>query len=131
MRILITGGAGFIGSHLTELLLEKNFEVVVLDNFSTSIKYSQDWILLLLEKYGEQFEFYRQDIRDLTPELFKRHGQYFGTEVIIHLAAMSRIQPSIKDPTECHDINVTGTLNLLKMARDHSIKKFIFCNVSA
>lgn len=111
-KILVTGGAGFIGSHLVDALIEKGFKVVVIDNLSLGKK----------EYINPKAEFYKLDIRDLKKikPLFK------GINYVFHLAAQPRIQPSIVNPEESHSNNVNGTLNVLISSRDAKIKKFIY-----
>ena len=112
MKILVTGGAGFIGSHLVDKLIEDGEQVVVIDNLSTGKE----------EFINPKAEFHKLDIRNLeeSKPLFKR------IDVVFHLAAQPRIQPSIIDPIESHSNNVVGTLNVLVASRDAKIKKFIY-----
>ncbi len=116
-KCLVTGAAGFIGSHVTELLLECGYEVLGLDNLSTG-KYEN-----LPE--NSNFTFINGDIRDLS--LFNLIGE---TEYVFHLAALPRIQPSIKDPVTSHFVNLTGTLNVLEYCRKHKAK-LIFSSSSS
>lgn len=111
-KILVTGGAGFIGSHLVDALIDKGFEVNVIDNLSTGKK----------ENLNPQAKFHKLDIRDLKKikPLFK------GIDYVFHLAAQPRIQPSIINPAESHSNNVVGTFNVLIASRDAKIKKFIY-----
>ena len=111
-KVLVTGGAGFIGSNLVDALIEKGLNIIVIDNLSTGKK----------EYLNPKADFHNLDIRDLkkVKPLFK------GIDYIFHLAAQPRIQPSIKDPAESHSNNVVGTLNVLIAARDAKIKKFIY-----
>jgi len=112
MKILVTGGAGFIGSHLVDKLIEDEHQVVVIDNLSTGKE----------EFINPKAEFHKLDIRNLEEikPLFK------GIDVVFHLAAQPRIQPSIINPVESHSNNVVGTLNVLVASRDAKIKKFIY-----
>jgi len=111
-KVLVTGGAGFIGSHLVDALIERGFDVIVIDNLSTGKK----------ENLNPKAKFYKADIRDLEKikPLFKKVSYVF------HLAAQPRIQPSIINPAESHSNNVVGTLNVLIAARDAKVKKFIY-----
>jgi UDP-glucose 4-epimerase len=112
MKVLVTGGAGFIGSHLTDALIEEGYSVVVIDNLSTG-KRSQ---------INKKAKFIKADIRNL-----KKIKPYFrGMGLVFHLAAKARIQPSIKDPVSTFDHNVMGTLNVLLAARDAGIKRVIY-----
>lgn len=109
-KILVSGGAGFVGSHIVDALVD-NHEVTVIDNLSTG----------KLENLNPRAEFIKHDIR--YP--FKRTFDY-----IIHTAALARIQPSIDNPIESEEVNVIGTLNLLQLARITKAK-FIFSGSSS
>lgn len=112
MRVLVTGGAGFIGSHLVDALVNDGYSVVVIDNLSTG-KRSQ---------VNKKAKFIKADIRNL-----KKIKPYFkGTDRVFHLAARVHIQPSIKDPVPTFDNNVTGTLNVLLASRDAGVKRVIY-----
>ncbi len=112
MRVLVTGGAGFIGSNLVDKLVEDNHQVVIIDNLSTGRE----------EHINPQAEFHKLDIRNLAEikPLFE------GIDIVFHLAAQPRIQPSIIDPIESHSNNVVGTINVLLASRDAKVKKFIY-----
>ena len=112
MKVLVTGGAGFIGSHLVDKLIEQGHEVIVIDNLSTGNK-----------KYlNSKAKFRKVDIRNLK----KIKPVFKGVDCVFHLAAQPRIQPSIINPAESHSNNVVGTLNVLIAARDAKVKKFIY-----
>ncbi|MBI2063909.1 MAG: NAD-dependent epimerase/dehydratase family protein [Candidatus Yanofskybacteria bacterium] len=116
-KVIVTGGAGFIGSHLTDALIKDGFDVVVLDNLSTG-KRSQ---------VNKMAKFIKADIRNL-----KQIKPYFkGANLVFHTAARARIQPSIKDPVTTFDHNVAGTLNVLLAARDAGVKRVIYCASSS
>lgn len=114
---LVTGGAGFIGSHIVERLLKEGSRVTVVDDLSEG-----KW-----ENLPEH------------PNLVKHEGSILddmsklvaGQDVIFHLAALPRVQRSIKYPKKTHYVNVDGTLNLLLAARDKGIKKFVFSSTSS
>ncbi len=111
-KVLVTGGAGFIGSHLVDALVEEGHSVVVIDNLSTG-KRSQ---------VNKKAKFIKADIRNL-----KKIKPYFkGADWVYHLAARARIQPSIKDPVSTFDHNILGTLNVLLAARDAGVKRVIY-----
>lgn len=112
-RCLVSGGAGFIGSHTVDLLIEQGHEVVILDNLSTG----------KIENVNPKALFIPQDIRNFDLGSFV-------PEYIIHTAALARIQPSIDDPRESNDVNVQGTLNLLQFAKKVGAK-FIFSSSSS
>lgn len=111
-KVIITGGAGFIGSHLARALIERGYHVVVIDNLSTGKK----------ERIHPKAEFHHKDITnfDEIAPLFK------NTEYVFHTAALPRVQPSIQNPRSTHDTNVTGTLNVLLAARDAGVKRVIY-----
>lgn len=111
-KIIVTGGAGFIGSHLTDALLEKGYGVEVIDNLLGGKR----------EQVSAQAAFHECDIRD-----FKKIAPIFrGAKLVFHVAALPRVQPSIQDPRMTHDINVTGTLNVLLAARDAGVKRVVY-----
>ncbi|MBI1747123.1 MAG: GDP-mannose 4,6-dehydratase [Acidobacteria bacterium] len=128
-RILITGAAGFIGSHLVEALLEARQPIIGLDNFDPfydpAIKEKNIGGALL----DANFELVRSDIRDYDSlqALFETRK----IDTIIHLAARAGVRPSIKDPLIYQDVNVRGTINLLEMARLHTVRRFIFASSSS
>lgn len=112
MRCLITGGAGFIGSHLTNALVERGDEVHVVDNFSTGKR----------ERLNPKAVLHETDIRErekLAP-IFK------GARFVFHIAALPRVQPSIQNPVASHEVNVNGTLNVLVAARDAGVGRVIY-----
>ncbi len=128
MKILVTGGAGFIGSHTIKRLLELKYEVICLDNFdsyySPSIK-RQNILEFLSNK---NFKLYKIDIRNL-----KKLDKIFKSErpdKICHLAARVGVRESINNPAPYFETNVQGTLNLLKLAADYKAKNFIFASSS-
>ncbi|MDH4134471.1 MAG: SDR family NAD(P)-dependent oxidoreductase, partial [Gammaproteobacteria bacterium] len=105
MNVLITGGAGFIGSHLTEQLLSQGLRVRVLDNLSTGKRGNLP--------ATNEVEFRQGDIRD--PETVR--AAVHGMDAIVHLAAVASVQASVDDPLSTHAVNFDGTLNLLEAAR--------------
>src|SRR5262249_5365479 len=108
MRALVTGGAGFIGSHLTELLLSQGHEVIVVDNF-----YSRR--LKNLAKVADHpfFSFHEADIRNQH----KMESLFEGIEWVFHLAGLADIVPSIENPKAYYSVNVEGTFTILECAR--------------
>lgn len=129
MEILLTGGAGFIGSHLAERLLDEDHHVVCVDNFNDyySPKIKRQNIRALLSH--SRFELVETDIRDYSrlEECFSVH--HFDT--IVHLAARAGVRPSIQQPRLYQQVNVEGTVNLLELARIHNVKRFIFASSSS
>ena len=114
-KYIITGGAGFIGSHLVETLLKKRKNIVVLDNLSTGR-------IENLKKFKKKIKFIKCDISKRG----KWVNEFKGKCYIFHLAALADIVPSIQNPTKYFDSNVTGTLNVLEASRKANIIKFIY-----
>ena len=123
-KVLVTGGAGFIGSNLCETLLLKGFEVVCLDNFATG---KVENILPLLSKYKSKFQLVVGDIRNL--EDCKKVTE--NIEFIFHEAALGSVPRSIQDPITTNDVNIGGFLNMLIAAREAGVKRFIFAASSS
>jgi nucleoside-diphosphate-sugar epimerase len=121
-RVLVTGGAGFIGSNLVRRLLQEEYSVVVLDNLSSGKLEN-----LLETKNNHNFKFIHGDVRDA---ITIKHALQ-GVAAVVHLAALIDISASVADPTLTHEINVTGTLNLLKEAAKQSVNKFVFASSTA
>lgn len=129
MKILITGGAGFIGSNLAKKLMDRGDKVVIIDNFNDYYdpQLKKDRIKKLLKGY--KFKLYKGDIRDL-----KLLDKIFKTEKldkVMHLAAMAGVRSSLLDPLLYEEVNVRGTLNLLEMARKYKIKNFVYASSSS
>lgn len=122
MKTIVTGGAGFIGSHLVDLLLAEGHEVLVLDNFSTGRPQN-----LAHQKDNPNLKLIEADIADysLTEPYFQ------GIDWVFHLAALADIVPSIQRPADYHHSNVDGTLSVLEAARKHKIKRFIYAASSS
>ncbi|PQJ72069.1 SDR family oxidoreductase [Polaribacter butkevichii] len=121
-KILVTGGAGFIGSNLCEALLEKNNTVICLDNFSTG---KRENIASLKENLN--FSLIEGDIRNLEDCMLAASG----VDYILHQAALGSVPRSIKDPITTNDVNVSGFLNMLVAARDNNVKRFVFAASSS
>ena len=116
-KCLVTGGAGFIGSHLTEALINRGYNVVVLDNFSTGRIQNLENI-----KKHQSLLVHEVDISD-----YKLIRPYFkGVDYVFHLAALADIVPSIQHPREYHNSNVNGTLSVLEAAKEAGVKRFIY-----
>lgn len=120
MRYLVTGAAGFIGSHLVEELVRRGEEVVALDDLSTGHMHN-------LEPLLDHITFIEGDIR--SPETCARSCE--GADHVIHQAALGSVPRSVEDPGATHDVNATGTLNMLVAARDVGAKSFVFAASSA
>ncbi len=123
-KVLVTGGAGFIGSNLCEHLLENGYSVRCLDNFATG-KWQN--IIPLIERFPTTFEMQVGDIRDL--EACRKAVD--GVEYVFHEAALGSVPRSINDPITTNDVNIGGFLNMLVAARDAGVKRFIFAASSS
>lgn len=123
-KILVTGGAGFIGSNLCEHLVLNGYNVVCLDNFSTG---HMSNIQHLLDDYEDKFSLIEGDIRNF--ETCLKAAQ--GVDAILHEAALGSIPRSINDPITTNDVNIGGFLNMLVAARDTGVKRFIFAASSS
>ena len=126
-RVLVTGGAGFIGSHLVEGLLQLGHEVRVLDNFSTGKR--QNLIGLGNGKWsvGDDFELIEGDIRDLQTVSKATAGMH----AVFHEAALGSVPQSIADPVTTHQVNTDGTLNVLLAARDLNAQRVVYASSSS
>ena len=124
MKILVTGGAGFIGSNLCEHLLEAGHEVRCLDNFATG---KPGNVFPLLERYPDRFELQVGDIRNL--EDCRKAVE--GMDHVLHEAALGSVPRSIKDPLTSNAVNVGGFLNMLAASRDAGIRRFVFAASSS
>ena len=121
-KILVTGGAGFIGSNLCEYLIKCKAEVLCLDNFETGHLHN---IEALLEK--DNFTLIKGDIRDLET----CQNACYGVEYVLHQAALGSVPRSINDPITTNNVNISGFLNMLVAARDNNIKRFIYAASSS
>ena len=151
MKYLVTGGSGFIGSHLVEHLLKNRHSVINIDNFDDFYDYRIK-IRNTLESVGKPFEFsfhdkehdiqklifetstkhyqiYNQDIRDKAglEKIFSKHK----IDAVIHLAALAGVRPSIEKPLEYEEVNVKGTMNLWELCNEFNIKKIICASSSS
>lgn len=124
MNILVTGGAGFIGSNLCEALLKKGHNVRCLDNFATG---KPENLLSLIQEYPDTFELQVGDIRKLDDCLKATEG----IEYVFHEAALGSVPRSIKDPITSNEVNVSGFLHMLIASRDNKVKRFMFAASSS
>lgn len=124
MKILVTGGAGFIGSNLCEHLLHEGHSVRCLDNFATG---KPENIIPLLEKYPKTFQLQVGDIRNLSD----CQKAVEGMEYVLHEAALGSVPRSIKDPITTNEVNIGGFLNMIVASRDVGIKRFVFAASSS
>lgn len=121
-KILITGGAGFIGSNLCAYFLKNNNQVVCLDNFSTGYKHNiEDFFS------DSNFSLIEGDIRNIVT----CHEAVIGVDYVLHQAALGSVPRSINDPITTNDVNVSGFLNMLVAARDAKVKRFIYAASSS
>lgn len=123
-KILVTGGAGFIGSNLCEHLLRRGDEVVCLDNFMTG---HIENLLPLIEEFPKTFTLIVGDIRNL--EDCRKAVE--GVDYVLHEAALGSVPRSIKDPVTTNDVNIGGFLNMLLAARDAKVRRFVFAASSS
>ncbi|MBR1751085.1 MAG: UDP-glucose 4-epimerase GalE [Ruminococcus sp.] len=120
-KILVTGGAGFIGSHTCVELLENGYEIVVLDNFSNSKPEALNRVKKIT---GKDFAFYEGDIlsRDDLEKVFTEHE----IDAVIHFAGLKAVGESVEKPVEYYHNNITGTLILIQVMREHGCKRIVF-----
>ena len=121
-KVIVTGGAGFIGSHLTELLLSRGYHVIIIDDFSTGKMAN---IEPLLKSIKVDF------IQSSITELPLLQNLFQGVDFVFHQAALSSVPRSIEDPLSTNKVNITGTLNVLLAARDNNVKKVIYASSSS
>jgi UDP-glucose 4-epimerase len=118
-KIIVTGGCGFIGSHIVDKLIELGNKVIVIDDLSASEN----------EKFyfNDKAEYFKIDIcsKELLEPLFEK------VDYVFHLAAESRIQPAITNPNRAYKVNVLGTLNILELSKKHKIKRVIYSSTSS
>jgi nucleoside-diphosphate-sugar epimerase len=117
MKYLVTGGAGFIGSHLVDKLIELGHDVIVIDNLSTGN----------LKNLNPKAKFFKEDICDFE----KIKPIFNGADYVFHLAAIPRVPLSIEDPVGTSRVNVLGTVNVFKAAIDSKIKRVVFASSSS
>lgn len=121
-KILVTGGAGFIGSHTCVELLNAGYEIVILDNFSNSKPESLNRIKRIT---GKDFKFYEADLLDLD-KVNAVFDENSDIEAVIHFAGLKAVGESVRMPVEYYHNNITGTLMLVKAMRAHNVKKIVF-----
>ena len=128
MKAVVTGAAGFIGSHLTERLLKDGWAVVGVDNFDDFYDPAIKWRNLAACIANEDFTLVEADIRDRAS---MERAISDDTDVVIHLAARAGVRPSIEQPELYTDVNINGTVVLLEIARERGLKRFIFASSSS
>jgi len=121
MRILVTGGAGYIGSHTSILLLEKGYDVVIVDNFSNS---KPEAVRRIGKLAGKEFSFYEADLCDenALEEIFNKEK----IDAVIHFAGLKAVGESVEQPTRYYDNNLRSTLNLLKVMEKYDVHNIVF-----
>ena len=129
MKILITGGAGFIGSNLAKKLMDRGDKVVLIDNFNNY--YDPQLKRDRIKKYlkGYKFKLYKGDIRDV--KLLEKIFRTEKLDKVMSLAALAGVRNSLLNPLEYEDVNIKGTLNLLEMSRKYKIKNFVYASSSS
>lgn len=128
-KVLITGAAGFIGSHLCERLLSEGNNVVGLDNFDAFYSREVKEANIASALSNENFKLVEGDIRDADciAGIFEKEA----IDIIVHLAAKAGVRPSIEDPVAYQDVNVNGTVLMLEAAKKFGVKKFVFASSSS
>jgi len=129
MRLLVTGGAGFIGSHVVDALLTRGHSIAVLDNFDPFYPRAIKEQNVDHHRQNPRWRFIESDLRDEVGLQKALEGESF--DVIVHLAAKAGVRPSIDDPVAYQDVNVRGTQNLLEFARKSGIRQFVFASSSS
>jgi len=125
---LITGNAGFIGSNLTEFLLDNNQKVIGLDNFSTGYRHNiEDVLRSVGEEKAKNFTFIEGDIADIET----CQTACNGVDIVLHQAALGSVPRSIDDPITSNRSNITGFLNMITAAKDAGIKRFVYASSSS
>ncbi len=118
MKAIVTGGAGFIGSHLTELLVQEGHQVIVIDNLKSGRRVNLE---------GLDIDFHEVDIRDQEAMM----PLFEGADWVFHLAGLADVVPSIEQPQEYYEVNVTGTFNVVECARRANVKRLVYAASSS
>jgi UDP-glucose 4-epimerase len=121
-KVIVTGGAGFIGSHIAEELVRRGYQVMIIDNLSTGKMSNIEPTL-----HNKNVEFVQGSIVNLA----LLHKLFSGADYVLHQAAIPSVPRSIKNPKASHNTNITGTLNVLIAARDKGIKKVVYASSSS
>lgn len=119
-KVIVTGGAGFIGSHLAEALVKRGYRVIIIDDLSTGKPEN-------IYHLKKETEFIRGSITDLP--LLKKH--FKGADYVFHMAAIASVPKSVANPLASHEVNNTGTLNVLQVSVQNNIKKMVFMSSAA
>ena len=118
-KVLVTGGAGFIGSHMVDRLIDMGVQVSIIDDFSTG----------KVENVNKAAYCWKQNLA--TVDMKELTSFLDGVDTVFHMAALARVQPSIEEPVPFHNANVNSTHNLLAACKDAGVKKFIFSSSSS
>ena len=118
-KCIVTGGAGFIGSNIVDRLVKEGHEVHIIDDLSTGSQYN----------INPKAKFHKMDITEMNVRGLCT--MFEDADMVFHLAAFPRVEPSIQEPVHAHNINVNGTLNMLKACVDYGVQRFIFTSSSA
>lgn len=129
MKILVTGAAGFIGSHTCESLIKKGNSIIGIDNFDPFYSPKLKELNLAQLRQNNNFQFYRADIRD--NQALSQILSSNQVDIVIHLAAKAGVRPSIESIIEYYDVNVNGTVSLLEAMRQNGVKKMLFASSSS
>jgi len=129
MKYLITGGAGFIGSHVADKLLSEGHDIVVVDNFNNYYEPQIKEANVEAHLNDSHYMLYRSDIEDINAleEVFQTHS----FDVVIHLAARAGVRPSVENPAEYVKTNILGTVNILECMKKYSVKKLVMASSSS
>lgn len=128
MHVLVTGGAGFIGSHVVDSLLAEGHHVTTLDNFDPFYPRALKERNIEPHRQHTTWRLVETDLRDAEGLRQARTGEF---DVILHLAAKAGVRPSLLDPLAYQDVNVRGTQNLLELARERGVRQFVFASSSS
>lgn len=126
MKILLTGGAGYIGSHAAVELLDQGYEIVIMDNLSNS---NIECLERIKEITGKSFAFYKVDLLeyDLMNQIFKEHS----IDAVIHFAGLKSVGESVKAPLDYYLNNISGTVNLCSLMKKYGVNKMVFSSTAA
>ncbi len=128
-RILLTGGAGFIGSHVAEALVRRGARLSIVDNLDNFYALSRKRRNLEEIRLAGNYEFFEADVRDL--DAMRKIAECVQPEIVVHLAARAGVRPSIEQPALYESVNVAGTLNLLEIAREFKVQRLILASSSS
>ena len=122
MKCMVIGGAGFIGSNLVDRLIDDGHDVKIVDNLSTGKE----------ENINPNAKFFNKDITDINKMWPYQVDEMFGdVDIVFHLAAKARVQPSIESPVEYNNVNVSGLLNVLDACVKYKVKRFVYSSSSS